>query len=455
MPERCYLLTGASGFLGREILREIARREPDARVYALLRAPVGDLERRAAALGWRRVAPRAVAVSGDLMRLRAGLSPRDVERITSEVTHVVHAGATVRFDEDLHRARQVNVHGTRQLLDLARRMKRLERFVLVSTAFVGGERARTLLEGPAPPGRFRNTYERTKWEAEEVARRAMATLPVTIVRPSIIGPALAPPAAHPAAQRASDAPADEEPRASFGPADGVRCSTGAPARGLADEPRARFLMLLHLYLTHGWRWVPGTPSSIVDLVPVDLVARATLALAERPLSDGRWYHLAAGPRASTLGELGEIASRTFRAPPLAFVPRPLFRAALRLVVWGRARVLLDRAMPYVPYLSVRTRIDTTDSQRVLRELGIEMPRVADAFAELLKMLHARGELDVAAAHAPAPMVSDPPASAASASVRTGSALARPPVRFGTRQVLTLSAGRDGAAPPRRALERRS
>jgi len=125
MVERCYLLTGASGFLGREILYEIARREPEARVYAPLRAPVGDLERRGAALGWRSVAPRTIAVSGDLTRLRAGLSPRDVERVTSEVTHVVHAGASVRFDEDIHRARQVNVHGTRQLLELAQRAKRL------------------------------------------------------------------------------------------------------------------------------------------------------------------------------------------------------------------------------------------------------------------------------------------------------------------------------------------
>jgi long-chain acyl-CoA synthetase len=419
MPERCYLLTGASGFLGRALLCEIARREPEARIYATVRAPVGDLDRRVAALGWRSVAPRTVAVCGDLTRLRAGLSPRDVERITGEVTHVVHAGASVRFDDDLHRARQVNVHGTRQLLELAQRAKRLERFVLVSTAFVGGDRAGVLLEGPAPPGRFRNTYERTKFEAEELARRAMATLPVTIVRPSIVCPSL------------GDGDGPPRHRTTERPLNGAPCNA-LDRRARDDEPRARFLMLLRLYLTHGWRWVPGAPWSIVDMVPADLVARATLALAERPLSDGRWYHLAAGTRAATLREVGDIASRTFRVPPLAFAPPRLFRAALRLLVWSRARPLLERAAPYVPYLSVRTRIDTTDSHRVLRELGVELPRVVEVFTDLLAMLRAHGELGAATEGTEGTRAAP---------------VARPPVRF--------NAGRGGAAPLPRPAERRS
>lgn len=400
MAERCYLLTGASGFLGRELLALIARREPAARIYAPLRAAPGELERRAASLGWRHVAPRVVPVAGDLARLRAGLSPRDVERIGAEVTHVVHAGATVRFDEPLARARAVNVFGTRQLLELAQRMRRLERFVHVSTTFVCGDLPGTLLEGPAPAGRFRNAYERTKHEAEEVARRAMATLPLTIVRPSIVGPRI--------------------------PAPGDRASA-------SGTTGARFLLLLRLYAERGWRWVPGVPSSIVDLVPVDLVAQAILGIAHRPLGDGRWHHVAAGPRAATLRELGEVASRALHLPPLSFVPPRLLRGALKVLVWGRARAALDRAAPYVPYLRVRTRVDVTDARRVLGELGIELPRASDYFAALLGAL-------------PPPEVRARPADDPALAVDPALA-ARPPERF--------SAGPAGGTLPRRAAGRRS
>jgi|GEM_PF-3472155 len=359
MDERCFFLTGASGFVGGEVLRAIARQHPGTRVYAALRAPAGELEARATALGWRALGPHVVPVQADLTRSRLGLSPRDLGRVCEETTHVVHAGATVRFDDALHRARQVNASGTREVVELARRMPLLARLVHVSTTFVCGDRAGTLVEGPATAGRFRNAYERTKYEAEEIAQRAMATLPVTIIRPSIVGPA---------AQRDPAATADD-----------------APAE------QARFLLLLRLYATHGWRWVPGSPASIVDLVPVDVVAAAAVALALRPLVDGRWYHLAAGPGAATLRELGERASRALAAPPLSFVPPRLLHAALRCLVWGRTRQLLDRARPYVPYLGVRTRVDTTDSHRVLREVGLAVPRSVDTFDALLARTAAEPE----------------------------------------------------------------
>jgi nucleoside-diphosphate-sugar epimerase len=396
MGERCFFLTGASGFVGREVLRAIVRDHPGSRVYATLRAPAGELEARAAAVGWRAFGPAVIPVQADLARTRLGLSPRDLGRVCAETTHVVHAGATVRFDDPLHRARQVNASGTREVVGLAARMPGLERVVHVSTTFVCGDRPGTLVEGPATAGRFRNTYERTKHEAEEIAQRAMATLPVTIVRPSIVGPAPAPDAA-----------------------------AGSTTRDARDDD-ARFLLLLRLYAAHRWRWVPGSPESLVDLVPVDLVARATVGLALRPLVDGRWYHLAAGPAAATLRDLGERAGRALRLPPLAFVPPRLLHATLRCVVWGRTRTLVERAAPFVPYLGVRTRVDTTDSHRVLRDLGLAVPRSADTFEALLARF--------TAAHA------------GGNAARRG-ADARPPARF--------SAARARAAAAPQPAERRS
>lgn len=48
---------------------------------------------------------------------------------------VIHCAATVRFNEPIKRATFINVRGTKQVLDMARRIKKLKSFVYVSTAF--------------------------------------------------------------------------------------------------------------------------------------------------------------------------------------------------------------------------------------------------------------------------------------------------------------------------------
>src|SRR5262249_61233896 len=50
-----------------------------------------------------------------------------------------------------------------------------------------GDRKGTFYEDDLETGqRFRNAYERTKYEAERMVRAAMRQLPITVVRPSII-----------------------------------------------------------------------------------------------------------------------------------------------------------------------------------------------------------------------------------------------------------------------------
>lgn len=55
-----------------------------------------------------------------------GLSISDREMLTSKVDIILHAAATVRFDENLKLAFTINVLGTRDVLDLARQMKHLK-----------------------------------------------------------------------------------------------------------------------------------------------------------------------------------------------------------------------------------------------------------------------------------------------------------------------------------------
>ena len=81
----------------------------------------------------------------------------------------------------------MNVEGTRRMLEFARGCHRLERFSYVSTAYVAGEPGGLFREDELAVGqRFRNPYERSKFEAELALRSEGRDLPLQILRPSIV-----------------------------------------------------------------------------------------------------------------------------------------------------------------------------------------------------------------------------------------------------------------------------
>ena len=115
-------------------------------------------------------AGRVRAVAADLTSPAFGLDAATWSRLARSGGAIVHCAASVSFGLDLADARAINVGGTRQVLALARRARAegaLERFVHVSTAYVAGDASGVFLESQRDVGQgFRNTYERTKLEAE-------------------------------------------------------------------------------------------------------------------------------------------------------------------------------------------------------------------------------------------------------------------------------------------------
>ena len=69
---------------------------------------------------------KIVAIAGDCSLAGLGLSIMDRQKLTSNVNIVFHAAATVRFDEKLRLALNINVHGTRELLELCAQMQNLQ-----------------------------------------------------------------------------------------------------------------------------------------------------------------------------------------------------------------------------------------------------------------------------------------------------------------------------------------
>lgn len=69
---------------------------------------------------------KVVAVSGDITLPGYGLSPSDLQLLIDNVSIVFNSAATVKFDEELKTAIDMNVRGPKELLEICRKMKHLE-----------------------------------------------------------------------------------------------------------------------------------------------------------------------------------------------------------------------------------------------------------------------------------------------------------------------------------------
>jgi dihydroflavonol-4-reductase len=167
-----YFVTGATGFLGGELVKQLVGR--GHQVSALVRTP-----EKAALLKTLGVELHVGDIT-DAATLRAPMEGVD------GVFHV--AGWYKVGKHDHHLAEQVNIHGTRNVLETARDLA-IERIVYTSTVGVFGDtRGQLPDESYYAAGPFLTEYDRTKWVAHyDVAVPMMrAGLPLIIVMPSAI-----------------------------------------------------------------------------------------------------------------------------------------------------------------------------------------------------------------------------------------------------------------------------
>src|SRR5207248_9490481 len=119
-----------------------------------------------------------------------GLDAARRDWLAERTARVVHCAASVSFTLPLEESRAINVEGTRRMLDLGELCVRrggLDCFTHVSTAYVAGTHPGRFSEDDLDVGQgFRNAYEQSKFEAELLVRERSPSVPVQVVRPSIV-----------------------------------------------------------------------------------------------------------------------------------------------------------------------------------------------------------------------------------------------------------------------------
>jgi thioester reductase-like protein len=345
------LLTGATGFVGMELLARFLERG-ERHVYALVRASddEGARSRLHETLETVGVAPEGVdqqvtAVAADIEHPGLGVTAERHAQLAESVTAVIHSAASVSFTLPLHDSRRINVGGTRAMLDFAAKAKArggLERFAYVSTAYVAGTHQGEFSEPELDVAQgFRNSYERSKYEAETLVRERAGQLPVQVYRPSIVV--------------------------------GERSSGWTASFNVLYSP-------LKAFVRGALPFLPADRHAPVDVVPVDYVTDAIYALSSEPVHDsGETFHLVSGDGATTVERLAaRAASHLERSPPRIVAPalyRRLLHPLLKRTGGERRRRALKRNEVFFPYFTMRLRFDDRRARRRLAPRGIEAPPV--------------------------------------------------------------------------------
>jgi nucleoside-diphosphate-sugar epimerase len=334
------LVTGATGFIGRALVARLLGAGRRVAVLARGRDGVSARARVTAALG-DAAAERVEVIEADLTAPDAGLAPGDLGRLRGRVETVVHcAGDTSFAPRALAPFVAGHVDGPVAVLR-ALAPGGLAHWVHVSTAFVCGDRGGTVRESESDVGQgFHNAYERVKLEAETAVRAAgrAAGVDVRVLRPSIV--------------------------------------VGAAPATAGGDPSNLFFAFIRLLAALA-RWpraglrlrIEAAPAAPFNIVPLDYVAAATLALTEDPGAAGGTFHLVVRDAPSQAAMLAMLVERLgprgltlldAASTPLDD-PSPLERRVARMLG------------PYRAYLTRHVHFDDSGAAARLSARGVARP----------------------------------------------------------------------------------
>ena len=331
-----FFITGFPGFIANRLLERLARQDCDFILLvqpALLGRAREEIARIAPLSG--RDVDQFTFVEGDISEPRLALSAADLDLVQQQTTRVFHLAAVYDLAVPEPLAMRVNAGGTRNVVELARKLPHLRQFHHVSTCYVAGKREGVILETELRhDAGYRNYYEESKYLAELEVESAKNDLPVTIHRPAVV---------------CGDSKTGET-----GKYDGV-------------------YYLIHYLL----RW-PSVLSTInignhkvsLNLVPVDFVVDAMAALAFDERAIGKTLQLADPAPLTTNQLFNAIAKSIDGHKSKITAPAKLVRFFLMLPPSPRITGLPHHA---VPYFFVKQLYDTTQAQQLLSPHGITCP----------------------------------------------------------------------------------
>ena len=348
-----YFVTGATGFIGRNLVERLLDRDPEAHVYVLVRD--GSQERLGILCEKWGAGGRVEAVTGDLLEPRLGVSGEWISEHRGEIDHFFHLAAIYDMTASDRRNEELNVGGTRHMLELVAALEPGTLHHVSSVAVAGSYQGRFTEEMFAEGQELPSPYHRTKYESERLVRER-STAPWRVYRPAIV---------------VGDSRTGEMDK--------------------VDGPYYFFGVIRRLgNVLPSWLRLVGPEIGEVNMVPVDYVADAMVEIAHQPGLDGRAFHLADPEMIGVTEALNEFA-RAAGAPQVAIRLDQRLTGALPVgQALGsltslpgahaiREAVLEDFGIPdqVIEHAGFTCSFDTAESEHALAGTGIAVPPLAD------------------------------------------------------------------------------
>ncbi len=350
-------LTGSTGYIGAHVVAGLLENHKDP-LNLLVRAKD---QREAEERLWRSLQlhldfprfynflkSRVTVFRGDLTDPHFGLNPDDYRRLVETTDSVIHVAASLNRKSEKS-CLNVNLRGTLEVVQLARRAQDhhgLRRMSHVSTVAVAGHRSHEVVREDESVDWQRSDYDpyaRTKKFCEHMIRELLPEVPRTIFRPSIV---------------------------------------------LGDSRRAettQFDMVRAFVFLAGLPVLPFRPTDKVDIVPVDFVADAVVALHQKEKPAHDIYHLSSGTGSQTFRELTEALAKAQHKSAPMFMPslEGMFHSLVNRLASRKGNVGYGASLlkVFFPYLVWNT---VFDNQRVIAEMGRQPRPFSEYSFPLLK-----------------------------------------------------------------------
>ncbi|WP_353091311.1 SDR family oxidoreductase [Methylibium sp.] len=351
-----YFVTGATGFIGKRLVRKLLDRRGST-VHFLLR-PESEAKLPELLAYWGLSGAgkaRAVPVYGDLTAKKLGVAADALKALKGRIDAVYHLAAVYDLGADEASQVQVNIEGTRSAVEFAQAIQ-AGHFHHVSSIAAAG-----LYEGVFREDMFDEAegldhpYFMTKHESEKIVRKE-CKLPWTVFRPAMV----------------------------------VGDSTTGEMDKI-DGPYYFFKLIQRMrQLLPPWMPAVGLEGGRVNIVPVDFVVAALDHISHAKLElDRQCFHLV-DPVGYRVGDVLDIFGKAAHAPKmnlfvnaalLGFIPKSVKKGLMALAPVRRIRnaVMKDLGLPedMLTFVNYPTRFDCRDTQAALKGSGIACPNLKD------------------------------------------------------------------------------